>query len=1444
LPLPAAGCFFSKKNCLLSSFVSPQTRYVTARIDLFGPATITAYPSGASSLGADPPQGIFVQDPGGGTMTVTIIAGNAGATMSASSLGGATVASQGNTLTLIGIAAQVNAALASLEFFEPAGVSSDFITMNAAEVGEWSGSVGIALQVASTFGPAFAGPPESLALAAWTLDQLPGLVIGDPALSALVAAGQGAEETLQLTLSVASGVLLLPNFSALSGVAATGIGSGEVELTFTGDQLAEVNELLAALEFAGPAGTSGLAYGLRNLSGPLGSSITSGNIALGISGTVGATRTIVTGADTLILGVETVAGGIITVNGITSDLGGIAGGAALLIAPDAAFEMPYNTLNLSGTSTDEGFLAAADLNESGTLIITGSAAIGGVLNLGGAGLIDFAGTLVTAGEAQNEYQTGLSLAAGAVVTGDGVLDAGNFSEAGRIFGPGTILAAGGDTLVIAAAEIAAGAQLQIGAGGVMEIGPVSPLFGVFDASPLTIDAGVSLSFLGESGPDAVAGAFGDNLDQRGGVIVLASPDVFAGTIENFAPGDRLVFPGLTGLTLLSITSQSFVVAGVDSDGNTVAYTIDASYPAGTSPYVYTDLEGASEVGLRPAQNEVFLGAGLAQEGQIFAAASIAQPVQGLDVLLRSWTTQVLTLTLSVGHGVLSEGALAPGASLTLTAASPAALDAALAGLTYTAHGGGSVDSLNLTATSGWLVGLSTVIPIDITAASGTISGFGDAGQIAEFTGFSTQIIQQDGAPGEISVTGNADFADVLNVDGLGGTALRADAGGTALFDGAATAAFGADLTIGDAGGFGYLAIFTDFFSVAGNITIGGVAGAAGSGGEIAIANNMSLTGSLAIGAGAAADFANAGTLAAGAAVIGGSGIFSEAGAGTASLGALSDAGILQLDDQSGLNVTSAVISGTLVLGGTARFSAQIATENGRVIIGQDGRLTTQNFVQSGGTLELDGLLDTGALSGDAVIVMSGGTILAPTIDFAGETVIGAGDIEAPGGLAVLAMGSTSVFATGPLDFGANIQMGGASRIYVEAGASVEFDHAVTGAPVSFAGADAVITVDDFAAFTATIANMAAHDVIDLAGIAPGHVTIANGTVSATDRGGNLIGAFALGLAGGQPAATVTADGNGGALITLGGEMPCFARGTGILTASGYRPVESLVPGDAVICQDGVARRVIWTGHRTLDLRAESRDDPVRFAAGSLGQNMPLIPVRLSPLHAVFLDGVLVPACHLVNGATITREKPGAVTYYHLELERHAVLLADGMPAESYLDHGHRAEFSVQSGRHARKQPACAKLVTGGPRLAKIRRRLHSIALEAGYRLTYDARLRGIAGQRSLLPRLRMKQGRRLATFALPEAAEKLAIVAASASPAETDPDSEDRRQLAVCLAKAPGAIGLGEGWLPRGALDAGHWMAGSAALLLDRHQKTITLDLAAIVRRWRPPERSHFREIY
>jgi hypothetical protein len=60
---------------------------------------------------------------------------------------------------------------------------------------------------------------------------------------------------------------------------------------------------------------------------------------------------------------------------------------------------------------------------------------------------------------------------------------------------------------------------------------------------------------------------------------------------------------------------------------------------------------------------------------------------------------------------------------------------------------------------------------------------------------------------------------------------------------------------------------------------------------------------------------------------------------------------------------------------------------------------------------------------------------------------------------------------------------------------------------------------------------------------------------------------------------------------------------------------------------------------------------------------------------VFLNGVLVPVKLLVDEIRIAQVKRAAVTYYHVELPEHAIILAEGLTVESYLHTGDRMNFA-------------------------------------------------------------------------------------------------------------------------------------------------------------------------
>lgn len=201
------------------------------------------------------------------------------------------------------------------------------------------------------------------------------------------------------------------------------------------------------------------------------------------------------------------------------------------------------------------------------------------------------------------------------------------------------------------------------------------------------------------------------------------------------------------------------------------------------------------------------------------------------------------------------------------------------------------------------------------------------------------------------------------------------------------------------------------------------------------------------------------------------------------------------------------------------------------------------------------------------------------------------------------------------------------------------------------------------------------------------------------------------------------SGAGGDSILGAGEFfVCFAGGTRILTARGEVEVEALQAGDLVATVSGRGspmKPVLWVGRRRIMLAGRPDAEnlaPVRIRAGALGENTPHRDLLVSPDHCMFLDGALVPARLLVNGSSITIERGLAeVTWFHVELESHDALLAEGAAAESWLDCDNRSWFenapvaliAVQgnldtAGAGFDAGRACAPLVHGGEQLAAIR----------------------------------------------------------------------------------------------------------------------------------------------
>lgn len=143
---------------------------------------------------------------------------------------------------------------------------------------------------------------------------------------------------------------------------------------------------------------------------------------------------------------------------------------------------------------------------------------------------------------------------------------------------------------------------------------------------------------------------------------------------------------------------------------------------------------------------------------------------------------------------------------------------------------------------------------------------------------------------------------------------------------------------------------------------------------------------------------------------------------------------------------------------------------------------------------------------------------------------------------------------------------------------------------------------------------------------------------------------------------------------------CFLAGSQIATPEGECAVEALAVGDAVLTEDGRAVAVKWIGRQTVfpAFGPAERLMPVRFAAGSLGGGLPHADLIVTADHGMLIDGVICHAGALVNGETITTvplaEFGDRYTVYHIETEAHEIILANGAPAETFIDNVSRRCF--------------------------------------------------------------------------------------------------------------------------------------------------------------------------
>jgi hypothetical protein len=395
-----------------------------------------------------------------------------------------------------------------------------------------------------------------------------------------------------------------------------------------------------------------------------------------------------------------------------------------------------------------------------------------------------------------------------------------------------------------------------------------------------------------------------------------------------------------------------------------------------------------------------------------------------------------------------------------------------------------------------------------------------------------------------------------------------------------------------------------------------------------------------------------------------------------------------------------------------------------------------------------------ALSGQSLVVNNGSLIEMPGDSLTiGSTLAGTGTVDLAGGS--LTLGNV-----------------------VKAGETIDFS--ATGSVLSF---------NQSRSFAATIAGFAQGDTIDITGYGSGQ------TISGTLDGSDFTitgGASELVLDFVAPPSTlaIIPDGIAGGLKTYEMIVPCFVAGTLILTPAGPKRVEDLRRGDLVVTHHGEARPIVWCGHRRVDCDRHAAPEavlPVLITEGAFAPGIPSRDLYVSPDHALYCENVLIPAKYLINGVSVRQVDRPEVVYHHIELDRHDVIWAETLPAETYLDCGNRHHFARQKGAvslHPDFQPlrwdrerACAPLVMDGPILVSVRQRLHDRVCDFGgrrvggtYSVSADGcRLHAIDAENGQL------------SFRLPPGASVVMIESSSTCAADIDPASVDRRRLGIAI---------------------------------------------------------------
>jgi T5SS/PEP-CTERM-associated repeat protein len=914
-----------------------------------------------------------------------------------------------------------------------------------------------------------------------------------------------------------------------------------------------------------------------------------------------------------------------------------------------------------------GVLVIGDAKGStGTVVLGGT--LGGSLAVGEGIIVGNAG----GGTLDLQANGGLSLAAGIIEIGAAQSGIGMLALAASgvtLTAPGALLVGASGTGTL---QVTAGTSLQANA-GTLTIGAASGGVGVLTVSGAAATASLDGLIIGAFGTATLAAASGATIATPNTVVIGEGTGGFGtltlnGGATSFIDGGDLVVGAaghgtvsVQGGATLQVNSGAVMIGAVA--GASASVTLAGT---GTPLQIGSDLTvGQSGTGTLNVQagvtldlngGTVTLGAASAGNGAIMLAGAAAVFSAGHDMTVGG-----------VGHGTLSVGAgagLSVAGSLDIGAASGGIGTVTLTGSGAAATLGslviGDAGSGSLSAGIGGSLVAQDIALGEITNGSGNLLVNG-----AGATARSTDLTIGLGGTGTLEVTTQG-VLDTTGAAVLGTEALPVVQQATILSQAMWT--IGSALTVGNAGN-AVMVIGTGGTVFAGSVVLGDqggatgtltVSGTIGTGGSTFAASSLSFGTDLVVGnAGTAELTVNQGAIVGSPTAPAGT---IEIGAQPGGIGTVNVSGAA-----SSLNAAVLAVGGSGgAAGGAGMLSigAGATVDAGTVIVWGGGTITLGGGDLATDPITVDGEITgygtlAGAIAGDGTIVASGGTLTLP------------GSFS---GLGTLAFGGVATLVLDTPGSGIALPVTG-----LAGGDRIEFAGlTITGAHVTSPG-------------TVTISTTGASYLLTDVSFAPGaQQTFITGLDSAT--GNNYI------------------------------QVQCFAAGTRIAGPHGEVSVEALRVGDNVALAEGGVADVVWIGHRTVDAARHPQPRkvwPVRIAAGAFGAGMPRRDLLLSPDHAVFVENVLIPVKCLINGSTIVQLPVDSVSYYHVELAQHDVILAEGLPVESYLDTGDRSDFA-NGGGPVRLHPdfnvlawealGCARLVMTGPELDAARARIAAIAM--------------------------------------------------------------------------------------------------------------------------------------